>query len=461
MDVEGKKALVIGMARSGISSASLLLSKGATVYINDLKPLDSFEGALDDLIKRGAIVKLGESPENIAPQMDLIILSPAVRSDASFLKKARENGVKIIGELELGYLESKGTFIAITGTNGKTTTTTLIAEMFKEAGKRTSALGNIGFSVAGNALVTKDSDILVTEVSSFQLETMDKFHPKVSAILNITEDHMDRHGTMENYINAKLRVFENQDENDFLVLNADDKLLQSCDIKTKATILLFGLYNKIQKGAYVKDGVIYFVKDNEPIEICKAEEVRIPGEHNLYNALAAVCMAGAMDVDAKVMKHTLKTFAGVEHRIETVCVHDGVTYINDSKGTNPDAAIKAIEAMKVNTVLLAGGYDKHADFSEFIESAKRGKIKHIVVMGDTADQIADTATKLGYKDITKASDMEQAIITASKIAEPGENVLLSPACASFDMFDNYEQRGKIFKQIAIGLGGKDGEARNI
>ncbi len=457
MELKNKKALVIGMARSGVSSASLLLSKGATVFINDLKPLESFNGELDGLIERGAIAYMGIAPSDIAEEMDLIVLSPAVPSTAPFLQKSKDNGVQVIGELELGYLESKGTFLAITGTNGKTTTTTLVAEMFKEAGYRTRALGNIGVTVAAQALESSDADILVTEVSSFQAETIDQFHPRVAAILNITEDHMDRHKTMENYIEAKLRVYKNLDENDYVVINADDKILKTCTIKTKATILYFGLGNNIEKGAYVKDGYIYFNKGNGPIRICKAEEVYIPGEHNLYNALAAVCVAGAMDVDANDMKNTLITFKGVEHRIETVCVYNGVTYINDSKGTNPDAAIKAIEAMKVETVLLAGGYDKHADFSEFIESAKNGKIKHMVVFGQTADQIASTAINHGYENITRAENMEQAIKIASEIAQPGENVLLSPACASFDMFSDYEQRGRIFKQIAMGLGGNNGE----
>lgn len=460
MDLKNKKVLVIGMARSGIASAELLLEKGAKVYINDVKPQEGFDGALDKIIENGAVVCLGTSPEEIAHEMDLIVLSPAVKTDAKFLDKAKENGVKIIGELELGYQQSKGTFIAITGTNGKTTTTTLVAEIFKEAGNNTFALGNIGESVAAHALETKDTDIIVTEVSSFQLLTIEKFHPKVSAVLNITEDHMDRHYTMENYIDAKLSVYKNQDESDFVVVNVDDAILKTCTIDTKSTVLQFGIYNAVDKGAYVKDGIIYFDKGNGPVEICEPDDIYIPGEHNLYNALAAVCVAGAMDVEPAVIKKTLQTFKGVEHRIETVCTHNGVTYINDSKGTNPDAAIKAIEAMKVPTVLIAGGYDKHADFGDFIESAKKGKIKHMVIIGQTADQIVKTALEHGFDKFTRADSMENAVKISSEIAEPGENVLLSPACASWDMFSDYEQRGRIFKQIAKSLGGNNGEASN-
>ena len=387
----------------------------------------------------------GEQPD--FPAYDLVVTSPGIPLTAPVLKSAAAAGVPIIGELEAGAQVSRAPLYAITGTNGKTTTTTLVGEIFKNYGKTAYVVGNIGYPFTACALSAGPEDVAVAEVSSFQLETTTTFHPHVAVMCNITEDHLNRHGTMEEYIRIKERIFEKMDENDFAVLNYDDEIVRGMAARLHCRAAFFSHRAEVQLGTYVEDGEMIFVKDGKKKRIIKVDEIYIPGEHNLENALAAAALTLLAGVPAHVVRHTLKTFKGVEHRIETVRTVDGVTYINDSKGTNVDASIKAVRTMRVGTVLLAGGYDKHTDFTPFAREIKESKIHTVVTLGDTAGQIEDALKSVGYDSFVRAGTFEDAVMKARSLAKPGENVLLSPACASFDMFADYEQRGRVFKDI--------------
>ena len=406
MDFEGKKILVCGMARSGVAAAQCLYEQGARVSISDSKTEEKLKDVLAPLDKLDIRRCLGDAaiPQDLK-SYDLVVTSPGIPLTAPILKAAKEAGVPIIGELEAGAQVSRAPLYAITGTNGKTTTTTLIGEIFKNFGKTAYVVGNIGYPFTACAAKATAEDVAVAEVSSFQLETIDTFHPHVAVMCNITEDHLNRHGTMEEYIRIKERIFENMGKDDWAVLNGKKK------------------------------------------RVIPTEEIYIPGNHNLENALAATALTMLAGVPANIVRHTLKTFKGVEHRIETVRTVDGVTYINDSKGTNVDASVQAVRAMKAGTVLLAGGYDKHCDFLPFAKEIKDSKIHTVVVLGDTADQIEKALREVGFESILRAGSFEEAVMLARSCAKPGENVLLSPACASFDMFSDYEQRGRVFKEI--------------
>ncbi|MDD3410079.1 MAG: UDP-N-acetylmuramoyl-L-alanine--D-glutamate ligase [Eubacteriales bacterium] len=445
---EKKRVLVVGMARSGIAAAKLLLHNGAIPVLSDTKKLESFGDALNDLKGTACEFRLGENQVALLSEVDAAVISPAVPIDSPLPVAARERGIPLIGELELAYSLCMGEVLAISGTNGKTTTTTLVGKMFENAGYITHVSGNIGFPFSAAAMESKREDINVVEVSSFQLESIKTFRPHVAALLNITEDHLNRHGTMEKYIRLKQRIFENQLESDIAVLNMDDAVLLKMAGKLKSRIAFFSRTQPVENGACVENGKIVWRWDGVSKPVCDADQILIPGPHNLENALAATAMAASMGVPAAVIRHTLQSFTGVEHRIEKVRVLQGVTYINDSKGTNVDSTIKAVQSMKSPTVLLLGGYDKHTDFLPLCrEIAASGMIDHIVVMGQTARQISGTLEDVGYANVTKAYSMEDAVDKAREMAVSGGNVLLSPACASFDMFRDYEERGRIFKEI--------------
>ena len=446
MGFEGKKVLVCGMARSGVAAAQCLYECGAKVTICDNKTEQQLSGALAPLAGMDIRRCLGgEQPD--FPAYDLVVTSPGIPLTAPVLKSAAAAGVPIIGELEAGAQVSRAPLYAITGTNGKTTTTTLVGEIFKNYGKTAYVVGNIGYPFTACALNAGPEDVAVAEVSSFQLETTTTFHPHVAVMCNITEDHLNRHGTMEEYIRIKERIFEKMDENDFAVLNYDDEIVRGMAARLHCRAAFFSHRAEVQLGTYVEDGEMIFVKDGKKKRIIKVDDIYIPGEHNLENALAAAALTLLAGVPAHVVRHTLKTFKGVEHRIETVRIVDGVTYINDSKGTNVDASIKAVRTMRVGTVLLAGGYDKHTDFTPFAREIKESKIHTVVTLGDTAGQIEDALKSVGYDSFVRAGTFEDAVMKARSLAKPGENVLLSPACASFDMFADYEQRGRVFKDI--------------
>lgn len=452
MNLKDKNVLVVGLAVTGVPLVRVLCQLGANVTVNDLKK----EADLSDSIQLLSDLKvdyiLGKHPEDMAllEKIDLVVVSPGVPLDIAFINKIKDEKIEVIGEIELAYRLSKGNIVAITGTNGKTTTTALVGEIFKNAGKRTHVVGNIGLAFISKALETRPEDVIVIETSSFQLESIEKFHPHVAAILNLTPDHLNRHKTMENYKNAKFNIFKNQNANDIAVINYDDLVLREASKDLRGRKLYFSRKTILEEGVFVEGGSIVFVKDGHKKEIVSTEEIFIPGNHNLENALAATAMALALKVDIHIIAHTLKTFKGVEHRIEFVDTINGVKFVNDSKGTNPDASIKAIEAMDRPILLLAGGYDKGSDFTEFIHSFN-GKVRHMFVFGETAEALLATSKKLGFNDVTKVKDLQEAVLSAHNISNDGDVVLLSPACASWDMYENFEMRGKHFKEIVAQL----------
>lgn len=452
MNFEGKKVLVCGMARSGVSAAQCLYELGARVTISDSKAEEKLAEALQPLEGMDIRRCLGDQAQPAdLESYDLAVTSPGIPLQAPILRAVQAAGVPLIGELELGAQVSRAPLYAVTGTNGKTTTTTLIGEIFRNLGKTTYVVGNIGYPFTACALRCGEEDVAVAEVSSFQLETITTFHPHIAVMCNITEDHLNRHGTMEEYIRVKERIFENMGQGDYAVLNLDDPIVRGMAERIPCAPAFFSRRQEVETGAYLEGEEVVFSLNGHKKRVLRADEIRIPGEHNLENALAATALAMLAGVPAPVVRHTLKTFPGVEHRIETVRTVEGVTYINDSKGTNVDASIRAVRAMKVPTVLLAGGYDKHTDFLPLAREILASKIHTVVVLGDTAEQIERALRAVGFESILHAKTFEEAVLLARSCAREGENVLLSPACASFDMFQDYEERGRVFKEIVSRL----------
>lgn len=443
---ENIRALVIGLGRSGKAGAEALINLGAEV--------DVYDGN-EDVEKKewaksiGAEASFGQRPGNVKGY-DMVVLSPGVPTDREYVLEAQADGAEVIGELELAYRYGKGTYYAITGTNGKTTTTTLLGEIFKEAGRNTEVVGNIGVAVMTKAMDVTEDACLITECSSFQLDTTVNFRPHVSALLNVTPDHLDRHKTMENYAAAKAKIFANQGPEDFFVYNDDDEIVRNLAKQCPATCIPFSRTHEISgSGAFVKNGDIVVRDRNFIFIICRADALKIPGQHNLENALAAAAMAYFSGIEIDAITRVLKTFRGVEHRIEDCGTIDGVKYINDSKGTNPDAAIKAVLSFQ-NIILIAGGYDKGASFDEFIGGFD-GRVKSLVLMGVTAPKIREAAEKAGFTDIHMVENMKEAVAVSSKLAVAGDTVLLSPACASWDMYKKFEDRGDDFRNCVKAL----------
>ncbi|MEG0507938.1 MAG: UDP-N-acetylmuramoyl-L-alanine--D-glutamate ligase [Eubacterium sp.] len=446
--------LVIGAARSGVAVSKLLLDNGKKVILTDNRPEDvilaEFPQVREEMAAleaRGIELIFGRqiNPEQIN-DIDRIVISPGVPLTIPIVAEAYRVGIPVIGEVELAYCLTKTPFIAITGTNGKTTTTSLTGEIFANSGRKAYIVGNIGDPISHYVQEAQPEDVFVTEISSFQLQTINRFRPKASVILNLSPDHLDRHGTMENYVATKGRIFENQKADDFVVLNADDPLV--CELGNQAVCkkYYFSFGKKVAQGAYALDGGI-FINDNESIiPICRIEEIGIKGVHNVQNALAAVVLAYFSGVDIETIGNTLKTFGGVEHRQEFVTTKGDVDYINDSKGTNTNAAITALNAMTKPVILIAGGYDKKENYDDFMDVIIK-KVKRLVLVGATADEIEKTAKNKGYLNTVRVNDYDEAVKVASGCALPGDVVLLSPACASWDMFDNFEIRGQVFKDL--------------
>ena len=465
MEIKGKKVLVFGSGISGESAACLLLRESAQVVLYDgnenLKAEEIMKKITDKLpagektaseAASGTVseavrlqVVLGRFPEELLEQLSLTVMSPGVPTDLPVVDKMRAAGIPVWGEIELAYALGKGDVLAITGTNGKTTTTALLGQIMANWKESTFVVGNIGNPYTSIVPETTDDSVIVAEMSSFQLETVHTFRPKVSAILNITPDHLNRHHTMEAYIAAKERIAENQTKDDVCVLNYEDEVLRGFGEKVPADVLYFSSRRKLNRGVYL-DGTTIVCAVNETIPVCDVSELQILGTHNYENAMAAVAMACAYGTPMDIIRRTLKEFAGVEHRIEFVAEKNGVAYYNDSKGTNPDAAIRGIRAMSRPTVLIGGGYDKESSYDEWIQ-AFDGKVKKLVLIGATREKIAGAAEKLGFKDIVMADTFEEAFNKCVEYAQPGDAVLLSPACASWGMFKNYEERGDKFKEL--------------
>jgi len=450
LELRGKKILVVGAGKSGISVARFLVRRGAAVALTDTRTKDKFNGELDDLIDSGVQAVLGNYPEVMPGTFDMLVVSPGVPPTVPPVAAAMRHGIPVTGELELAYRFARAPMVAITGTNGKTTTTALVGEIFRAAGIHTLVGGNIGLPLVDVVEGYGPEDMIVAEVSSFQLETARQFRPRVAVILNITPDHLDRHGTMEGYIAAKARIFARQGRGDITVLNYDDPRTRMLAEATGGQVIFFSRRHNLKEGVLVLQGRIVVRLEGRETDIAAAGEVAIPGGHNLENALAAVAAAFALGVKPAVLAHTLRTFPGVAHRLETVAVKNGVRYVNDSKGTNPDASIKALEAFDRPIVLLAGGRNKGSDFTELARLA-REKVRVLVVLGECADEVERAARQAGCGEILRARDFREAVLTAHRAARPGDVVLLSPACASWDMFNNFEERGDLFREIVNSL----------
>ncbi|MBQ9606496.1 MAG: UDP-N-acetylmuramoyl-L-alanine--D-glutamate ligase [Lachnospiraceae bacterium] len=457
MMLNGKNVLVIGSGISGINAASLLLRSGAKVSL-----FDSNDKLLIDDIKRKFMeeteidIYVGELPETVKEGLDEVVISPGVPIDNPLVEELRGRGVRISGEIELAYEYAHGDVLAITGTNGKTTTTTLVGEICsnytKERGGDTYVVGNIGNPYTAVALDTKDDSIVVAEISSFQLETTDTFRPRVSAILNITPDHLNRHYTMENYVSVKERIGLRQTRDDVIVLNFDDEYTRDFGKRVGCRVIYF-TRTDYESAKSAGCDVLHMNGDMimyNGINVIDVNDMLLIGTHNYENVMAAIGMTYAYGVPMDIITDTIRSFKAVEHRIEYVKTVKGVDYYNDSKGTNPDAAIKGIKAMKKKTVLIGGGFDKKSSYDEWID-AFDGKVKYLVLLGQTADKIAECAREHGFNDIVMVSSMDEAIQKSYELSESGEAVLLSPACASWGMFTNFEERGRIFKELVNAL----------
>ena len=451
MDLKGKKVLVFGAGKSGIGAADLLGSAGAQPVIYDGNADLDKEAVLHKTNgKYTPEIWAGDFPERALDSLDLVVLSPGVPTDLPLVKSFYEKGLPVWSEVELAYRTGKGEVLAITGTNGKTTTTALLGKIMGDARESVFVVGNIGTAYTSKSLEMREDSVTVAEISSFQLETIDQFHPKVSAILNITEDHLNRHHTMEEYIRVKELITKNQGPEDVCVLNYEDEVLRKFGENIVPKVVYFSSLRKLDRGIYLDGEKIVLSLNGEKTEICTVNELNILGTHNHENAMAATAMAMSYDVPVEHIRQALRTFQAVEHRIEYVTEKRGVRFYNDSKGTNPEAAVKAIEAMVKPTILIGGGYDKGSEFDLYVKAFK-DKVKLLVLIGQTSAKIADTCKKYGFDNIEYADSMEQVVDICAKNAVSGDAVLLSPACASWGMFDNYEQRGRIFKDLVNNL----------
>lgn len=453
MDLTDKKVVVVGTGVSGMGAVKLLLETSADITLydgNDKADRDEILKKIPDDCDLRLII--GEMPDEVVKETDLLVISPGVPIDSDIVKLFEKENVPVWGEIELAYNFEKGTVFAITGTNGKTTTTTLVGEIMKKYNNQTFVVGNIGNSYTSEVLKTTKDSYTVAEISSFQLETIREFAPKGSAILNITPDHLNRHYTMENYAAVKESITKNQwkvREDDYCVLNYDDKVLREFG-KTIKNPVYFSRKEKPSKGAYLDGRIIRYFDGKNDYEVMSVDDMHLFGNHNYENVMAAIAMTIEAGVPLNIIINVIKDFMGVEHRIEYVRDKNGVRYYNDSKGTNPDSSIKALEAMSRPTILIAGGYDKHSEFDEFIE-AFDNKVKLMVLLGQTADKIEETAVRHGFTNIIKTDSLEKAVKICAENAVSGDVVLLSPACASWGMFKNYEERGKLFKEYVNSL----------
>ncbi len=449
-----KKVLIAGTGKSGVNAGKLLLKKGAQIVFYDENAELDVEQLLGQFPERGEIkVVLGELNDSVLQDIDLCVISPGIPVDSDMANTVRDKHIPIWSEIELAYQAGAGKLAAITGTNGKTTTTSLVGEIFADYTKNSFTVGNIGIPYTEVALEMNEASYTVAEVSSFQLETIVDFHPHVSAVLNVTPDHLNRHYTMENYASVKLDVCKNQTEEDYLVLNYDDPITKKMakDKRVKAKVIYFSRLHNIEEGICLADDRIVLRENGTEQKVIATKDLILLGGHNVENYMAGIAVAYYMGIPMENIVSVLKTFKGVAHRIEFVKEVNGVAYYNDSKGTNPDAAIKGIQAMNRKTMLIGGGYDKKVAFDDWIE-AFNGKVKKLVLIGQTAQLIADTAAKHGFTDVVFADNLKEAVDICAKEAEPGEAVLLSPACASWGQFDNYEQRGDMFKEYVNQLG---------
>lgn len=464
MEFRQKNVLVVGLGISGLGAAELLCRKQARLTLFDgnekltkdevrekLKERFSADAAEKELEAADIEIYTGVLPQEAMERVQLVIVSPGVPTDTPFMQTFQKRGVPIWSEIELAYHFTKGRLIAITGTNGKTTTTALTGAIMKDylqamGSESVFVVGNIGIPYTLEAAKTTEASVTVAEISSFQLETIHDFKPDVSAVLNITPDHLNRHHTMENYVAVKESIARNQNKGSRCILNYEDAYTRDFGKRTSAEPFYFSSARKLQKGVYLEEDEIWLADGDEPVHVMNIHEMQLLGIHNVENVMAAIAMTYSIGVPLESIVRTVKAFQAVEHRIEYVTTKKGVAYYNDSKGTNPDAAIKGIQAMNRPTILIGGGYDKESTYDEWIE-AFDGKVKWLVLLGATREKIADCAKAHGFTNIIMTDSLEEAVAVSAKKAESGDAVLLSPACASWGMFPNYEVRGRMFKEM--------------
>jgi UDP-N-acetylmuramoylalanine--D-glutamate ligase len=448
MELKGKKVLVVGLGKSGLAAALFLRRRGAQVTVSDLRSAQVLSKEIPSLLEAGIVVEAGGHGLLTFRRQDLIVVSPGVPLSTPELVQVRNLGLPIIGELELAARFLKGKVLAITGSNGKTTTTTLCGEIFSAAGLNPLVAGNIGLPVIDVVDQSTESAWSVLEVSSFQLETTESFHPHVAVILNITPDHLDRHGTFENYAAMKEKIFANQTGTDYLILNGDDSTVQQAASRTRSQVLWFSRSKIVRCGAFLLDGMVMFrpTEQEKPIPVLPLAEIPLKGEHNIENVLAAVCAACVAKIPTQTIAQTIASFHAVEHRLEFVAAIHGVDYYNDSKATNVDATAKAIASFPGNIHLILGGKDKNSDYTQ-LNALLRARVKTVYTIGSAAEKIESQIA--GVTRIIHTGTLEAAVDQAAGQAVAGDVVLLAPACSSFDQFENYEQRGKVFKQAVL------------
>ena len=432
---------VLGLSRSGVAAAEFLLMRKATVYLYDDVSSEQIENAIIGLEGLGAKRVSKDLLDRMQEICDALVLSPGIPIDHPIAVKFRRAGKGVLGETELAAREMRCPIIAVTGTNGKTTTVSMLERIFCESGVKAEACGNIGSPLIHHLHLT-EKDLAIAEISSFQLETLNSLCPHIALVLNITEDHLNRHYNMENYIFLKKKLLKNSTETEFVVLNYDDETVRSFAENTRAKVLFFSMRNKVN-GSYVENGEIFFLNE----KIMKISELTLEGGHNIQNALAAITAARLMGVEAEIIRKALSEFKGVKHRIEFVGEVDGIKYIDDSKATNVDATLKAVLALKENTVLLLGGKDKGYDYDKLFANLRSSKVAQAVIYGENRLKILESALRMGYKNVTLCKNMSVAVQLARLSAEKGQTVLLSPASASFDEFSGYEERGEAFVAI--------------
>jgi len=452
VELNNKRVLVVGLGKSGVASALFLRSRGAQVTVSDSKPQEQLSEEIPILLDHGIIIETGGHGERTFHGQDLIVVSPGVPADSPPLVQARALGEPVIGEIELAAQFLPKSIVAITGSNGKTTTTTLTGEIITAGGYPTRVGGNIGTPAISLVATARPDSVVVLEVSSFQLETIQTFRPRVAVVLNVTPDHLDRHRTFETYVDAKGRIFENQQADDFAVLNADDPVCVGLAGRTRAQVFWFSRKKEVQQGASLRDGRILFRDSSGQQEIMVASEIPLKGAHNLENTLAAICAGALMKCAPERIRAAVRNFKAVEHRLEYVATIRGVEYYNDSKATNVDATIKALESFPANIHLILGGKDKGSDYT-VLNDLLRQRVKRVYTIGAAADKIESQVREAA--EIVHAESLDSAVQRASASAQPGDIVLLAPACASFDQFRNYEQRGKVFKALVQRLAGNE------
>jgi UDP-N-acetylmuramoylalanine--D-glutamate ligase len=446
MDLKNKRVLVVGLGKSGLSAAMFLRAQGARVTVSDSRSAVALAKEIPALLEAGIMVESGGHGLLTFRRQDLIVVSPGVPLDTPEVKQVVAFGLTVIGELELASRYLLGEVVAITGSNGKTTTTTLVGKILSDAGVPTQVGGNIGLPVIDLVAKSTPETVNVLEVSSFQLETIEEFHPRIAVILNVTPDHLDRHGSFEKYVAAKERIFERQGAGDALVLNGDDRVTQMSAARAKSEVFWFSGTKAVRRGAFVRDGVIVWVEKEGGVTepIMPVSEVHLKGAHNIENVLAAVCAARLAKVSAESIRGSVATFTAVEHRLELVRKLNGVEFYNDSKATNVDATMKAVSSFHKGIHLILGGKDKDSDYGTMAELLKE-RVKAVYTIGSAAEKIERQLH--GVVKMVAAGTMQTAVTEAAKAATAGDVVLLSPACSSFDQFENYEHRGRVFRQL--------------